>query len=162
MRFNRSKSSVLEIFVTVLWQWPFPWAVQQNLQNPSTLLSSHSDLLSDPYSDINSGLFFQSIDKYFKNDKKSVRKLNGHVLLGNITCEMPSKFRCDNGYCIYAGLMCNQKDDCGDGSDEKEENCEEHFLTMLYTSGRNPIVSLVFSCTVVSVYYCELVKDSAL
>lgn len=36
---------------------------------------------------------------------------------------MPSKFRCDNGYCIHAGLLCNQKDDCGDNSDEKEDLC---------------------------------------
>lgn len=36
---------------------------------------------------------------------------------------MPSRFRCANGYCVYSGLLCNQKDDCGDGSDEKEELC---------------------------------------
>lgn len=36
---------------------------------------------------------------------------------------MPSKFRCDNGYCVRAGLVCNQKDDCGDNSDEKEDLC---------------------------------------
>lgn len=41
----------------------------------------------------------------------------------NITCEMPSKFRCANGYCIYSGLLCNQKDDCGDSSDETEDLC---------------------------------------
>lgn len=39
---------------------------------------------------------------------------------------MPFKFRCENGYCIHAGLLCNQKDDCGDGSDEKEDLCMSH------------------------------------
>lgn len=37
---------------------------------------------------------------------------------------MPAKFRCDNGFCIYSGLMCNKNDDCGDGSDEKENLCK--------------------------------------
>lgn len=46
------------------------------------------------------------------------------VLTVNVTCEMPSRFRCANGYCIYSGLLCNQKDECGDGSDEKEELCK--------------------------------------
>lgn len=44
----------------------------------------------------------------------------------NVTCELPFRFRCANGYCLYSGLMCNQKDDCGDGSDEKEELCMTH------------------------------------
>lgn len=45
---------------------------------------------------------------------------------------MPSRFRCANGYCIYAGLMCNKKDDCGDGSDEGEELCTSHTLVTTY------------------------------
>lgn len=36
---------------------------------------------------------------------------------------MPSRFRCANGYCVFSGLLCNKKDDCGDGSDEKEDLC---------------------------------------
>lgn len=47
----------------------------------------------------------------------------------NITCEMPFKFRCANGYCIHAGLLCNQKDDCGDSSDEQEDLCMTHTYT---------------------------------
>ena len=50
----------------------------------------------------------------------------------NITCEMPSRFRCANGYCIYSGLLCNQMDDCGDNSDENEELCMTQTPQSLY------------------------------
>lgn len=47
---------------------------------------------------------------------------------------MPSRFRCDNGYCVYAGVLCNKKDDCGDGSDEKEDLCMTPTHTFLQSA----------------------------
>lgn len=41
----------------------------------------------------------------------------------DIACESPFRFRCENNRCIYSHELCNQEDDCGDGSDEKEEHC---------------------------------------
>ena len=51
------------------------------------------------------------------------------VLPVNVTCESPGRFRCKNNYCIFSGLLCNQKDDCGDNSDEEEELCMTHTPT---------------------------------
>ncbi|KAI4873047.1 hypothetical protein NFI96_006125 [Prochilodus magdalenae] len=41
----------------------------------------------------------------------------------DIPCEPPFRFRCDNNRCIYSHELCNSVDDCGDGTDEKEEHC---------------------------------------
>lgn len=45
------------------------------------------------------------------------------VVSVDIACESPFRFRCENNRCIYSHELCNQEDDCGDGSDEKEEHC---------------------------------------
>lgn len=42
----------------------------------------------------------------------------------DVPCESPYRFRCDNNRCIYKHELCNHVDDCGDGSDEKEEHCK--------------------------------------
>lgn len=46
----------------------------------------------------------------------------------DIECEAPFRFRCDNNRCIYSPELCNSIDDCGDGSDERQENCEYSFM----------------------------------
>lgn len=43
----------------------------------------------------------------------------------DVSCESPYRFRCDNNRCIYKHELCNHVDDCGDGSDEKEEQCKQ-------------------------------------
>lgn len=42
-----------------------------------------------------------------------------------IRCDSPYRFRCDNNRCIYSHELCNHVDDCGDGTDEKEELCKQ-------------------------------------
>ena len=44
------------------------------------------------------------------------------VFAAKITCPSRSDI-CDNNKCIMKYLFCNGKDDCGDGSDEKDEHC---------------------------------------
>lgn len=49
--------------------------------------------------------------------------------LVDILCEPPFRFRCDNNRCIYSHELCNSLDDCGDGTDEKQEHCEYRLTT---------------------------------
>lgn len=46
----------------------------------------------------------------------------------DVQCETPFRFRCDNNRCIYSHELCNSVNDCGDGSDERQENCEHASL----------------------------------
>lgn len=41
------------------------------------------------------------------------------------TCD-PDVFKCDNGRCISTSWHCDQEDDCGDNSDEKD--CSKYHL----------------------------------
>lgn len=41
----------------------------------------------------------------------------------NATC-LPNYFQCDNGLCIPQNWICDLDNDCGDGSDERDDlNC---------------------------------------
>ena len=45
------------------------------------------------------------------------------------------EFLCDNGRCIYSELECDDRDSCGDGSDEREgepTNCPPGNITNLF------------------------------
>lgn len=53
----------------------------------------------------------------------------------NVSCESPYRFRCDNNRCIYKHELCNHVDDCGDGSDEKEEQCKQKWKRRGKTKG---------------------------
>lgn len=52
-----------------------------------------------------------------------------HVYLGlsslpaDITACEPTEYGCDNGNCIPDDEVCNGHDNCGDGSDEKQDLC---------------------------------------
>nr|XP_022287208.1 low-density lipoprotein receptor-related protein 1B-like isoform X2 [Crassostrea virginica] len=39
-------------------------------------------------------------------------------------CSFDTEFECDNGRCIPWNLLCDVIDDCGDGSDETDVNCQ--------------------------------------
>lgn len=66
------------------------------------------------------------------------------VLSVDISCESPFRFRCENNRCIYSHELCNQEDDCGDGSDEKEEHC---MFTQNWTSNSVILMCLIFNNT---------------
>ena len=38
-------------------------------------------------------------------------------------CENLGKFKCDNFICVLEEKVCDEVDDCGDGSDESPEFC---------------------------------------
>lgn len=65
-----------------------------------------------------------------------------------VQCETPLRFRCDNNRCIYSHELCNSVDDCGDGSDERLENCKRE--------SSSPMVSVsYFSLLNVSLCICS-------
>ena len=35
------------------------------------------------------------------------------------------EFRCDKGACISVEKICDERQDCDDGSDERKENCRK-------------------------------------
>lgn len=41
-----------------------------------------------------------------------------------------TKFICSNGKCIYKSWVCDQDDDCKDGSDENSNLCGQYFLIL--------------------------------
>lgn len=43
------------------------------------------------------------------------------------------EFHCASGQCILKELVCDQRDQCGDNSDEDEANCDKNG-TMIYSS----------------------------
>lgn len=59
----------------------------------------------------------------------TVKDFENHFCVStvDIQCETPFRFRCGNNRCIYSHELCNSVDDCGDGSDEKQENCTYGF-----------------------------------
>lgn len=62
-----------------------------------------------------------------------LHKITGSSSLVDIECEAPFRFRCDNNRCVYSHELCNSVDDCGDSSDEKQENCECRYETAAAT-----------------------------
>ena len=65
-----------------------------------------------------------------------------------------NEFACNNGKCITEAQKCNQRDDCGDGSDE--EGCG-NFQFQLYCDIQNIVFLLV--CFVLSLFIKKIYTD---
>lgn len=80
---------------------------------------------------------FHIVTPFYVGDGRSLYPFNGQILPSSdepawirlvssvdIPCDPPFRFRCDNNRCIYSHELCNSVDDCGDGTDERQEHCE--------------------------------------
>ena len=71
---------------------------------------------------------------YFLVAKKRPKMVTPTIGLESSTARKPlggcnsNQFRCNNGICLQKSLRCNQRNDCGDHSDEI--NCAGAFLIL--------------------------------
>ena len=56
---------------------------------------------------------------------ESCREIKVFLFLDHVTCDAEDMFQCaSSDECIYGFHKCNGKEDCDDGSDEEQAQCE--------------------------------------
>ncbi|XP_078716677.1 prolow-density lipoprotein receptor-related protein 1-like isoform X3 [Lampetra fluviatilis] len=59
------------------------------------------------------------------HDRSDEAPINPHCSANNSKCNDSSSFPCANGRCVNESMLCNNQDDCEDGSDERNCNINE-------------------------------------